>query len=97
MCVLIAIVTGILSLANYAWQTSGSASQVQSLILQFILAAVTLIALFGYSGKRTRKNYEIGKPRIFTLRFAIIFVSAMGNVMVLGVLILFNLNVIQSL
>ena len=97
MSILIAIVTGVLTCANYMWQTSESESQALGLVLQAVLAAVTIIALFAYKGKRTRKSHEIGMPRIFTLGFAAVLVSTLANVAVLVVFALFNFNVIQGL
>ena len=82
--VLIAILTGILALLNYAWQANfelSSSLQIVSIALQVVLMVITVIAAVRYRGRRRRMGFE--GYRVFTFPFAIIFLSILGNAAIL--------------
>jgi hypothetical protein len=98
--IFIAIATGVLSFLNYVWQANYPLSgllQIISLIAQAALTAVTFAAMLRYRGKRSRASYDGGHYRVFTLRFGLIFLSMLGNIAVLVVLILHTSGIISSL
>ncbi|EIT67434.1 Hypothetical protein Y7C_91182 [Lactococcus garvieae IPLA 31405] len=55
----------------------------QSLPMQFIFTLLSLSSLFAYKGKRTRRSYEGDGTSIFTLGFALCFLSFIGSASIL--------------
>jgi hypothetical protein len=92
----LAILTGVASFFNYYWQANFELSptmQIVSIAGQAILLAATLAAAVRYRGRRLRNGYEGYK--VFTLPFALIVLSILGNAAVLAVLVLNTLGVLQ--
>jgi hypothetical protein len=93
---ILAILTGVASFFNYYWQANfelSPAMQIVSIAGQAALLAATLAAAVLYRGRRLRNGYEGYK--VFTLPFAVIVLSILGNIAVLAVLILNALGVLQ--
>jgi hypothetical protein len=96
----IALLTGAASFFNYFWQANYELSaelRIISIAAQIVLMFLTALVLFRYRGKRLRKSYDGAGYKIFTVPYAIIFVSALGNLAVLIVLALRVTGVIQNL
>lgn len=96
----LAIVTGVLAFLNFYGWTNGAitgALQIVSIIVQAVLLAATVFAAARYQGVRRRKLYPMAPYKIFTLPFAVILVSALGNACVLVVLTLRLSGIISSL
>ncbi|MDR1668620.1 MAG: hypothetical protein LBR76_01510 [Oscillospiraceae bacterium] len=97
---ILAIFTGVASLFNYFWWANympSPALQYVSLAAQVLLTAVTAAAAIGFRGRRTRKNYDGARFKVFTLSYALVFFSLLGNLAVLTVLVLFKLGVLKAL
>ncbi|MDR1736720.1 MAG: hypothetical protein LBR85_07645 [Oscillospiraceae bacterium] len=89
--VIIAILTGAASFFNYFWWVNyelPGALKIVSIAVQAVLIVLTVIAAARYRGKRLRASFDRAGYRIFTLPFAVIFASILGNLAVLAVLIL---------
>ncbi|MDU7040266.1 MAG: hypothetical protein E6346_13175, partial [Lactococcus lactis] len=67
MGILLAILAGGGSLLNFMYG--------QNQLIQYLLTALSVISLFVYRGKRTRKSYQNIGVSIFTIRFAICVIS----------------------
>ncbi len=96
----LAIVTGVLTLLNYYWQSAYDLSvplQVVSVVAQAVLLTGTILAAVAYQGRRSRPSYGGGWYRIWTFRFAIIVLSLLGNVCVLVVLVLHLAGLVDQL
>ncbi|MDR1693361.1 MAG: hypothetical protein LBR72_08390 [Oscillospiraceae bacterium] len=94
----LAIFTGIATLLNYFWWANYPPSggmQLVSIVGQVLLTILTVAAMVRFRGRRTRKNYEM--VRVFTLPFGLMFLSLLGNLAVLVILVLLKLGVLQSL
>ena len=76
MGLLLAFLGGGLSLLNFS-------AEWQSLPMQFIFTLLSLSSLFVYKGKRTRRSYEGDGTSIFTLGFALCFLSFIGSAYIL--------------
>lgn len=76
MGLLLAFLGGGLSLLNFS-------AEWQSLPMQFIFTLLSLSSLFVYKGKRTRRFYEGDGTSIFTLGFALCFLSFIGSASIL--------------
>ncbi|MFK4974401.1 hypothetical protein [Lactococcus garvieae] len=76
MGLLLAFLGGGLSLLNFS-------AEWQSLPMQFIFTLLSLSSMFVYKGKRTRKSYEGDGTSIFTLGFALCFLSFIGSASIL--------------
>ncbi|ATO54311.1 hypothetical protein AB0Y04_06250 [Loigolactobacillus coryniformis] len=85
---LLAIITGILTLVNYAFLTGQIYPVFIGVFLQAVLTIVTFMTALAYRGRRQRRDYVHGGYKIFTLRFGIIMVSCLGNLAVLIVILL---------
>lgn len=72
---LLAIITGILTLVNYAFLTGQIYPVFIGVFLQAVLTIVTFMTALAYRGRRQRRDYVHGGYKIFTLRFGIIMVS----------------------
>ena len=81
--VLLAILAGAAALWNFG--------SLQSSPLAILTLIVSILAIVSYRGKRSRKSYQMDGTRIFTLSFAICFVSLIGNLSV-AVAIILHLN-----
>jgi drug/metabolite transporter (DMT)-like permease len=98
--IVIALLTGIGSLLNYfCWANYELSSELRmaSLIVQIAMMSITVIAAIRYRGKRVRKSYDGAGYKIFTVLFALMVLSLLGNVSVLMMLYLHMTGVIQSL
>jgi hypothetical protein len=96
----IALLTGAASFLNYFWWANYELSaefKVISIAAQAALTLLTVIAAVRYRGKRMRKSYDGAGYRIFTVPFALVFISVLGNAAVLVVLSLRMAGVIQNL
>jgi hypothetical protein len=96
----LAILTGILSILNYAWWLSAELSptlQIISIAAQAVLAVITIFAAVRYRGKRVRKSYDGAGYKIFTIPFAVIFLSILGSIAILVVLFLRMTGAITAL
>ncbi|WP_276420672.1 hypothetical protein [Lactococcus garvieae] len=76
MGLLLAFLGGGLSLLNFS-------AEWQSLLMQFIFTLLSLSSLFAYKGKRIRRSYEGDGTSIFTLGFALCFLSFIGSASIL--------------
>jgi hypothetical protein len=79
VAILLSIFTALASLANYLWWLYGEPTWTLSVACQVALVVLTLVVLVTYGSRRIRPGYEFGLPRVFTLGFAIAFVSFMAN------------------
>lgn len=83
MGILLTILAGGGSLLNFMYG--------QNQLIQYLLTALSVISLFVYRGKRTRKSYQNIGVSIFTIRFAICVISFVGSGSIL-LAFLFHLN-----
>ncbi|GFH42704.1 hypothetical protein Hs30E_12550 [Lactococcus hodotermopsidis] len=90
MSIILAIIAGILTLLNY-YLASNNSVTVVSLISQLVIVVLASLAMARYNGAKAQRNYEIGKPRILTLSFAIILLILMVSIAVL-IIFFFNLT-----
>jgi hypothetical protein len=98
--VVIALLTGAASLLNYFWWANNELSaelRIVSIAAQAVLTLLTVIAAVRYRGKRLRKSYDGAGYKIFTVTFAVVIMSVLGNIAVLAVLSLRMAGVIKSL
>lgn len=97
--VLIAVLAGVFSLANFFLFANGifpkNLAPIGS-VVQLIVFLLTVFAAVGYKGRRTAYEYKGAPYKVFTLRFAVIFVSLLGSFCVLAVLILNAVGAIQG-
>jgi hypothetical protein len=97
---IIAILTGAASFANYLWWASiglPDGLKIASLAAQAALTLITAVTAARYRGKRLRKSYDGAGYKIFTLPFALVVLSLLGNLAVLTVLLLNLIGVIKAL
>jgi hypothetical protein len=97
---LVALLTGVASLLNYFWWANSELSaefKIISIAEQAVLTLLTVIAAVRYRGKWLRRSYDGAGYKIFTLPFALVFMSILGNIAVLAVLSLRMAGVIQNL
>jgi len=71
MAILLAILAGLASIANFMY--------LSNTVLQVGLTVLAFSTLFLYRGRRTRRSYTDDGTRLFTLGFAICFVSFIGS------------------
>jgi hypothetical protein len=98
--VVIAVFAGIAALFNYfLWANYElpAVLRVISIAAQAMLVVITVAAAIRYRGKRHRLSYDRAGYKIFTLPFALIFVSILGNIAVLTVLSLYMMGFLSSL
>ena len=96
--IFVAILTGIGGLLNYAWRASGhltSTLEIVHMSAQVILMALTVFAAVRYRGRRQKMGHEGYK--VFTLPFAVIYLSILGNAAILVAFILHLTGVIQNI
>lgn len=93
---LLSVLTGGLALLNYFSLTNQYISLTPALIIQGVLLLVTIIAAISYRGNRTRRSYDGGLYKIFTLAFAIIFISLLGNLAIFILLLLNQLGYVHG-
>lgn len=97
--ILLAILTGSLTLFNYYIWANYSISEnmkIISLGFQFVLLLLTIFSVLKYSGRKSRPSYSGGYYKVWTLRFAIIILSFIGNISVFIVLLLNYLKIINK-
>jgi hypothetical protein len=97
---IIALLIGVASLFNYWGWANYELSEtlkVASIAGQFILALVTVFTAARYRGKRLRRSYDGAGYKIFTISYGLIFLSALGNIAVLIVLVLRMIGMVQTL
>lgn len=85
----LALLTGVGTFFNYSAITNLTYSLPLAIFFQFILFGLTLIPLLGYKGRRSRPSYGGGWYTIWTIPFALIILSFLGN---LAALVIFLLN-----
>lgn len=93
--VFLAILTGLGTVGNYLAVSRDIYGLTLALIIQVVLAVLTLIAAVGYGGRRTRPSYSEWGVRYFRIPFALIFLSIIGNAVMLFLLIT-DLNGMQN-
>jgi hypothetical protein len=96
----IVLLTGAASLLNYFWWANYELSvefKIISIAAQTALLLLTVIAAVRYRGKWLRKSYDGAGYKIFTIPFAVVFLSVLGNIAVLVVLLLRMMGVVQAL
>jgi hypothetical protein len=97
----IALLTGALSLANFFLWTRGTIAggmlQTVSIFGQLILLALTVFAVVRFQGTRRKKLYPMAPYKVFTIPFAVILVSLLGNLCILIVLVLKTMGIISIL
>ncbi|MDA3974146.1 hypothetical protein PF023_08825 [Enterococcus thailandicus] len=85
----LALFTGIGTFFNYSAMVNHTYPLLLAIFFQLILFGLTLISLLSYKGKRSRPSYDGGWYTIWTIPFALIILSFLGN---LAVLVIFLLN-----
>lgn len=98
--VVLAVLTGALTLANFMWWAKFDLSaplQIVGIAAQAVLLGLTVFAAIRYRGRRSRPSYDRAGYRIWTVSFAAIMVSLLGNLCVLVVLALRMAGVITAL
>jgi hypothetical protein len=96
----IALLTGAASHLNYFWWANYELSaefRIISIAAQAVLTLLTVIAAVRYRGKRLRRSYDGAGYKIFTMPFAVVFLSVLGNIAVLVVLLLRMMGAAQAL
>jgi hypothetical protein len=96
----IALLTGAASFLNYFGWTNYDLSaefKIISIATQAVLTLLTVIAAVRYRGKRLRRSYDGAGYKIFTIPFAVVFLSVLGNIAVLVVLLLRMMGAAQAL
>lgn len=86
---LLALLTGIGTFFNYFAIVNQTYPLPLAIFIQLFLFGLTLISLLSYKGKRSRPSYDGGWYTIWTIPFALIILSFLGN---LAALIIFLLN-----
>lgn len=85
----LALLTGIGTFFNYSAITNHTYSLSLAIFFQLILFGLTLIPLISYKGRRSHPSYDGGWYTIWTIPFALIILSFLGN---LAALVIFLLN-----
>ena len=96
----LAVLTGALSLANYALWVNFPLElplKIAAIAAQVVFTALTVFAAVSYRGKRMRNSYGFAGYKIWTIPFAVILVSLLGNICILVILFLFMTGRITSL
>ncbi len=91
---LLSIFTGTISLINYyyfaLYNGVGQYSNYQ-IALQVLMVILSVIAIFGYKGRRVTRTYWFTGYRMFTIRFSLIIFSFMGSASVLFAFLNWNM------
>lgn len=93
---ILAILTGAAALFNYYAVTAAIYPLLLALMIQLLLFVVTMIAVIGYRGRRNRPSYDGAGYSIWTVSFAIMMVSLLGNLAILVVLFLNQLHILSG-